>query len=815
MIPTINGQNRLTQLEADLEQVEQSLRMVVAPGGIGEIRVIGQSGGPYGYYFSHDQIPQAAKIAARDSRTAKGVYVVFNELRCELSARQRLTRTWTLTKDVDIARRRMILIDLDPSSPDRGSEDSSTDAEKEAARQQMELVYEWLRGQGFPEPVVADSGNGWHLLFTVDLPNDDETTNLIQAFVNALAKRFSTPDVAVDISVFNSSRITKLYGTVSRKGNDRPERPHRLSRMVYVPDGKLQPASMELIEAVTLAGGLFDVREPSADQPETSRPAPKLILPEVFPVGGRHKTLLSVAGAARAIGSNETEILEILRVFNRTRCAGAKPDEELQQIARDYGRKDVNLGMQALMTCDTAIGMEHGKRQQRLRHAVQNISKRMGEGATDAELAIKLTSILTELQQEAESIEFETLSSEALDGGQFVLDYAISGILVERQPCVLGGPKKCLKTNVLIALVLALASGCRFLGEFYVSRAYRIAFISGESGKATIQETARRIAKASTWPNLKDYSNAFWCFTLPKLGQPDTVRLLIAYIQKHRLEILILDPIYLCMPIGDAASNLFLVGQMLSDLNRVMDETGCTIILCHHAKKGTGATQFDPPDLESLAWAGFQEWARQWILLGRRSPYVPDSDGEHELWFVTGGSAGHSGLWALDVTEGKREDPRGRRWDVTVRKASEARRTEAEEREAQKEQRERQLRIGDREKVLNAYALFPQGETARGLRESAGLSGTKFSPVNADLIREGVVETCEITKAGKRHDAFRLKGVGQAGQPGLVPVSPTGPGEPRSEWDKPLSLKRGCPSPTHPRSSDQLTDGLPDSIDLQ
>lgn len=80
MTPTINGHNRISQLQADLEQVEQSLRMSVAPGGIGEIRVIRQSGGPCGYYFGYDQIPQAARIAARDSQSAKGVYFVLNEL---------------------------------------------------------------------------------------------------------------------------------------------------------------------------------------------------------------------------------------------------------------------------------------------------------------------------------------------------------------------------------------------------------------------------------------------------------------------------------------------------------------------------------------------------------------------------------------------------------------------------------------------------------------------------------------------------------------------------------------------------------------
>jgi len=35
--------------------------------------------------------------------------------------------------------------------------------------------------------------------------------------------------------VFNPARIWKLYGTVSRKGDSIPERPHRLARILEAP----------------------------------------------------------------------------------------------------------------------------------------------------------------------------------------------------------------------------------------------------------------------------------------------------------------------------------------------------------------------------------------------------------------------------------------------------------------------------------------------------------------------------------------------------------------------------------------------------
>ena len=36
--------------------------------------------------------------------------------------------------------------------------------------------------------------------------------------------------------LFNASRITKAYGTAVRKGDDVPDRPHRLSRILDMPN---------------------------------------------------------------------------------------------------------------------------------------------------------------------------------------------------------------------------------------------------------------------------------------------------------------------------------------------------------------------------------------------------------------------------------------------------------------------------------------------------------------------------------------------------------------------------------------------------
>lgn len=140
------------------------------------------------------------------------------------------------TTDGDILQRRWLLVDLDPKRP---SGISSTDEELEAAGQMAQDVKDHLCGElHWLEPVEALSGNGWHLLFPIDLPNDSASTELVKKTLLGLESKFNTgtSGVGVDTSVFNAARITKLYGTTARKGSDVPRRPHRQSRIMCVPD---------------------------------------------------------------------------------------------------------------------------------------------------------------------------------------------------------------------------------------------------------------------------------------------------------------------------------------------------------------------------------------------------------------------------------------------------------------------------------------------------------------------------------------------------------------------------------------------------
>ena len=396
---------------------------------------------------------------------------------------------------------------------------------------------------------------------------------------------------------------------------------------------------------------------------------------------------------------------------------------------------------------------------------------------------------------------FQTYTMAELDAAEFSTEYLVEGILVANQPCVIAAGKKSLKTNIACDLTLSLASGSKFLGEFWTPQAVRVAIMTGESGDSTTQETMRRIARSKPWINLADYSNAICSFDLPRLGQPQTRRELERFITDNGLKVLIIDPAYLCLDLGDDAGNLFTVGKKLRELTDIGHATGSTIIIIHHNKKSVN-DPFAIPELESIAWSGFQEWARQWLLIGRRELYNAEQAGSHKLWLNVGGSAGHSGCWAVDIEEGSRSDQCGRRWEVSVQGASSAVAESIEQREQTKASRDEQKNerriAADAEKLLKVYRKLPQGETEKRVRETAGMNPARFAVVNQRLLDEGKVEFVPdaIEKNGRTYDGYRIANGTDRNSPELTGTNCTVP-----------VMSRGTElSPDKGSSSSALTD---------
>lgn len=138
--------------------------------------------------------------------------------------------------DQHVTRRRWLFIDLDALRKD-AKENCATDGEKDAARQAKDALRDYLTGKGWPLPVEVDSGNGYYLLYRVELPNDEDSRTLLRTLLHSLSERCGEGGgVKVDRAVHNASRIARLPGTWNRKGKSTTERPHRLCRLLVVPE---------------------------------------------------------------------------------------------------------------------------------------------------------------------------------------------------------------------------------------------------------------------------------------------------------------------------------------------------------------------------------------------------------------------------------------------------------------------------------------------------------------------------------------------------------------------------------------------------
>ena len=217
--------------------INQVLTTLHTSGQVIELRAIGDGTIASGYFSDLQALNKALSLLDNDPLISD-IYITLNEVNPALLARRanriklRLSRKDATTSDADIIRRRWLPIDIDPKRP---SGVSSTETEHQAAIRMAARISAYLTSLGWPDPLVGDSGNGAHLLYRIDLKNDAPSRTLVQGCLERLDLLFSDDQCLVDPANFNAARIWKLYGTVSRKGDHTPERPHRRSGLITIP----------------------------------------------------------------------------------------------------------------------------------------------------------------------------------------------------------------------------------------------------------------------------------------------------------------------------------------------------------------------------------------------------------------------------------------------------------------------------------------------------------------------------------------------------------------------------------------------------
>ena len=267
------------------------LRVLGIPTSYGSITASG--------YF--DNAEDLEREAHKLTLHGGNAYCTINPCPIDLAARTGINKASTrkglvTTSDKDILRRTLLLFDLDHERP---SGIAANDYELNAALDVGRKMAADLRREGWPEPVVINSGNGCHLIYRIEMGNTPNDLAIIKRTLKWANDRWGSPGgVKIDQSVCNAARISRLPGSINRKGAGSPERPHRRSEIISLPSALLPvpPAvlgGLEEPEKVAPGRGSFDLEEWLANHlPYAKGPIPyesghKWIL-EVCPWNAQH-----------------------------------------------------------------------------------------------------------------------------------------------------------------------------------------------------------------------------------------------------------------------------------------------------------------------------------------------------------------------------------------------------------------------------------------------------------------------------------------------------------------------------------------------
>lgn len=244
----------------DESMIRQTINYLKPDHELFEVRIIGKGNRKRiisGYFTDVDTlIKQFDTIDPRSTN----MYITINKINDDLYARAQhdcFRQTDEDTHDYEVDAYEWLFIDLDPK---RISGISSTASELDAAHVLSDKVYNYMKGLGFNEPVRGMSGNGYHLLYRISLPNTDDNKKLVGRCLENLSAMFDTETVKIDVINHNQSRVCKLYGTLAQKGSNTKARPHRMSKLTSVPK-KIEVNGIELLK--TLANELPEQPKPT------------------------------------------------------------------------------------------------------------------------------------------------------------------------------------------------------------------------------------------------------------------------------------------------------------------------------------------------------------------------------------------------------------------------------------------------------------------------------------------------------------------------------------------------------------------------
>lgn len=503
-----------------------------------------------------DAIVKAAEMCAVGNR---GVYFTLNPVTAGLL---------DPAKTNDIVRRRWLLVDCDPVRP---KDANASDDEHDAALEMAWRISEGLLEYGWPLPVISDSGNGAHLLYRIDLANDDESRVLCKGVLARLGEMYDTEQVKVDRAVYDARRICKLPGTLTRKGDATEERPHRWAKLLNAPNGVATVTPEQLKSFVagsekkspteTLPKSIWDLKVGDDRKKAYAQRAVEIEMARIAsaPNGARNNTIndacfrLGTLVGAGAIDASEVEAMAAFMA----RANGSMDNEESQ------------------------------------RHTISTIRRAIKDGSLkprDLQFLdeVKTNGVHQPAQQTNGEKPFRVKPPEIVRMGDLMktvfapVKWAVPGILCEGLT-VLAGKPKLGKSWWALNIALTIAAGGKALGSadtakgevLYLALEDRLRRIQGRAKKLLSGldiEANNNLSIATHWPKQIHGGTGYLAEWLEKANNP---RLIVVDVwAKYRAA-------------SSGRRNAYDEDyEAASEVKEMADKHDCSVLLLHHCKKG-------------------------------------------------------------------------------------------------------------------------------------------------------------------------------------------------------------------------------------
>jgi len=533
------------------------MRALIAPGAIVELRC--PQSKLSGWYHRLDDLALDAYALSEAGET---VYWTINPVMDDLLsyADHRYLPSVKTTSDRDIERRARLLIDVDPVRP---ANVSATDDEKAQAWHVLTQAIVWLTSRGWPTPAIVDSGNGWHAYYAIDLPAADN--GLVANALKALSAKFSTDAAKIDTAVGNASRISKVPGTVSRKGDDTEDRPHRTSCVVSIPDTWVDVTREQLnaiaetgITTTRKTGNLtqyFDgpVAEDREHILKRAYEYLQTIPGAVSGEGGHNATLIVAIKLVRGWDLTDSEAFELISEWNQ-RCEPQWTTEELSykiREAREKGRGPIG----------------------HLKDRKPDDSSLWQASTADPEQPkLKLPTRICAADLVIECPE--------------PLPAVLGGILRRGELLGVISGSKVGKSWLCMSLSMAVIQGSEWMGKFQCVQG-RVLLVDTEVQKQTLSHRWQKVCKAHGVDSRKERGLDMIPLRENPTDMAKLCRALLDDIQPGEFELIIIDSFYKLFGEKQDENSNACVGRMLSDLQAVASRLSIAIVVVHHTSKGS------------------------------------------------------------------------------------------------------------------------------------------------------------------------------------------------------------------------------------